>query len=157
MAALIQTLRKATPQITLSSQERIMKLSLQSEADGSVRMRLEGRVSQRDLQLSDPFTDTLGDQAYGRNVTLDMGDVLSLDSSGVNWLLISQKKMREAGGQLVLPASEPRVDRAGRIHTFCGALASTSDQAGWYQIAAHTAPAERSTTATNGRPSASWS
>ena len=131
MAALIQTLRKATPQITLSSQERIMKLSLQSEADGSVRMRLEGRVSQRDLQLSDPFTDTLGDQAYGRNVTLDMGDVLSLDSSGVNWLLISQKKMREAGGQLVLHSLSPislNVLKVLNLHTVFR-LAETEDAA----------------------------
>ena len=131
MAALIQTLRKATPQITLSSQERIMKLLLQSEADGSVRMRLEGRVSQRDLQLSDPFTDTLGDQAYGRNVTLDMGDVLSLDSSGVNWLLISQKKMREAGGQLVLHSLSPislNVLKVLNLHTVFR-LAETEDAA----------------------------
>jgi len=108
-----------------------MKLLLQSEADGSVRMRLEGRVSQRDLQLSDPFTDTLGDQAYGRNVTLDMGDVLSLDSSGVNWLLISQKKMREAGGQLVLHSLSPislNVLKVLNLHTVFR-LAETEDAA----------------------------
>ena len=40
------------------------------------------------------------------------------------------------GGQLVLPASEPHVDRAGRIHTFCSALSPTPAQAGWYQMAA---------------------
>jgi len=40
------------------------------------------------------------------------------------------------GGQVLLPASEVRVDRAGRIHTFCGALAPGPNQAGWYQMAA---------------------
>jgi xylulokinase len=40
------------------------------------------------------------------------------------------------GGQIVLPAPEVRVDRAGRVHTFCGALAPGPDQAGWYQMAA---------------------
>lgn len=40
------------------------------------------------------------------------------------------------GGQLLLPAREVRVDRAGRIHTFCGALEPTSGQAGWYQMGA---------------------
>jgi xylulokinase len=40
------------------------------------------------------------------------------------------------GGQIVLPAPEVRVDRAGRIHTFCGALAPGPDRAGWYQMAA---------------------
>jgi xylulokinase len=40
------------------------------------------------------------------------------------------------GGQLVLPAHEPHVDRAGRIHTFCSALAPAPGRAGWYQMAA---------------------
>ena len=40
------------------------------------------------------------------------------------------------GGQIVLPAPEVEVDRAGRVHTFCGALAPGPDQAGWYQMAA---------------------
>lgn len=40
------------------------------------------------------------------------------------------------GGQLVLPTPEVRVDAAGRIHTFCGALAPAPDQAGWYQMGA---------------------
>jgi xylulokinase len=40
------------------------------------------------------------------------------------------------GGQIVLPAPEVQVDRAGRVHTFCGALAPGPQQAGWYQMAA---------------------
>jgi xylulokinase len=40
------------------------------------------------------------------------------------------------GGQIVLPAPGVQVDRAGRIHTFCGALPPGPDQAGWYQMAA---------------------
>jgi len=40
------------------------------------------------------------------------------------------------GGQIVLPAPEVQVDRLGRIHTFCGALAPGPGQAGWYQMAA---------------------
>jgi len=40
------------------------------------------------------------------------------------------------GGQIVLPATGVQVDRAGRIHTFCGALPPGPDQAGWYQMAA---------------------
>jgi len=40
------------------------------------------------------------------------------------------------GGQIVLPASAVQVDRAGRAHTFCSALAPGPNQAGWYQMAA---------------------
>ena len=40
------------------------------------------------------------------------------------------------GGQLLLPASEPRVDHRGRLHTFCGALPPSPRRAGWYHMAA---------------------
>jgi xylulokinase len=40
------------------------------------------------------------------------------------------------GGQLIIPASSVEVDRAGRIHTFCGALTPGEGRAGWYQMGA---------------------
>lgn len=40
------------------------------------------------------------------------------------------------GGQLVQPVDDVRVDRRGRIHTFCSALAPSPGQAGWYQMGA---------------------
>ncbi len=40
------------------------------------------------------------------------------------------------GGQLVLPVETPRVDPAGRIHTFCHALEPAAGIAGWYQMGA---------------------
>jgi xylulokinase len=40
------------------------------------------------------------------------------------------------GGQLVLPANQPSVDRRGRIHTFCGALEPGTNRAGWYLMGA---------------------
>jgi xylulokinase len=40
------------------------------------------------------------------------------------------------GGQIILPASQALTDRAGRIHTFCGALVPERTQAGWYHMAA---------------------
>ncbi len=40
------------------------------------------------------------------------------------------------GGQLIQPVDEVRIDRRGRIHTFCSALTPGSQQAGWYQMGA---------------------
>lgn len=40
------------------------------------------------------------------------------------------------GGQLVQPVDDVLVDRLGRIHTFCSALAPGTRQAGWYQMGA---------------------
>ena len=65
-------------------------------------------MSQRDL-ISDeePLIEALGSNALAQKVLLDMSEVAALDSSGVNWLLICQRKMREAGGVLVLYAMSP--------------------------------------------------
>jgi xylulokinase len=57
---------------------------------------------------------------------------LGAGAAGAETLLLTIS----TGGQLVLPAHQPRVDTAGRIHTFCSALSPGPDQAGWYQMAA---------------------
>jgi len=97
-----------------------MKLCIQSENGGSVLVSLEGRVSQRDLEVSDPLESTLGHDVFSRHVGMDMSEVSSLDSSGVNWLLTTQKKMRTEGGQLVLHSLSPiakNVLRVLNLHT----------------------------------------
>lgn len=106
MATAVLIPRALDPFQPLTSRKR-MKLSIQSENGDSVLLDLEGRVSQRDIQLADPFEQTLGDDGFARKVAVDMSEVQALDSSGVNWLLVSQKKMREAGGQLVLHSLSP--------------------------------------------------
>ncbi len=40
------------------------------------------------------------------------------------------------GGQLVLPAFEFKIDKLGRMHTFCSALEPNPQQAGWYLMSA---------------------
>jgi xylulokinase len=40
------------------------------------------------------------------------------------------------GGQIILPAPRALTDRAGRIHTFCGALMPERTRVGWYHMAA---------------------
>lgn len=40
------------------------------------------------------------------------------------------------GAQLLLPVETVKIDRRGRLHTFCNALAPAPDQPGWYQMGA---------------------
>ncbi|MEO8495639.1 MAG: STAS domain-containing protein [Planctomycetota bacterium] len=84
-----------------------MKLTVQSENGDTVLLRIEGRVSQRDVEANDPIVDSLGEKAYSRRLVIDLSEVASLDSSGVNWLLVAQKHMREEGGRLVLHSLSP--------------------------------------------------
>ena len=80
-----------------------MKLFVHSRVGGTVRIQLQGRVSQRDLSASEePLGELLGEDAYAQKLLVDMSEVASLDSSGVNWLLICQKRVRQPGGRMVL-------------------------------------------------------
>jgi anti-anti-sigma factor len=85
-----------------------MKLSVLSRNEDAVYLRLEGRVSQREVAPNEePLGDLLGQEAYNRKLAIDLADVVTLDSSGVNWLLICQKRARQANGQLVLHSLSP--------------------------------------------------
>ena len=85
-----------------------MKLSIRSQQGDVVRLLLQGRVSQRELSnTEEPIGDLLGDSAYSNHMVVDMSDVASLDSSGVNWLLVCQKRVRENSGTFVLHSLSP--------------------------------------------------
>jgi len=84
-----------------------MKLTVQSENGDPILLRIEGRVSQRDVEVHDPIVECLGENVYSRQLVVDLSEVASLDSSGVNWLLVAQKRMHEHGGKLVLHSLSP--------------------------------------------------
>lgn len=85
-----------------------MKLTVDSQDDGVVRLSVSGSVSQAHVTpFAEPLVEVLGESAFSRKLLLDLSEVESLDSSGVNWLLICQKKMSDAGGQLVLHSLSP--------------------------------------------------
>jgi len=92
----------------LRRQDVRMKLSVQSREGDVCRIRLQGRVSQRDVTSGEePIADLLGENAYAQKLVVDLNEVATLDSSGVNWLLICQKRIRQAGGRLVLHSLSP--------------------------------------------------
>ncbi len=87
-----------------------MKLSLQSDNGEVVRIELAGQVIQKHISpFNEPLGELLRDDAYSRNVLIDMHDVELLDSSGVGWLLVCHKRFREKGGTMVLHSLSPVV------------------------------------------------
>ncbi len=85
-----------------------MNLSIQSEANDVLSLKLSGRVTQRNVTpYQDPLEVTVGQRGFGHMFVLDMSGVELLDSSGINWLLTSQKRVRESGGRLVLHSLSP--------------------------------------------------
>lgn len=108
-----------------------MHVSVESDNGEAVLLLLEGSVSQRDVALNDPIADALGEDGHARRIAIDMSEVASLDSSGVNWLLVRQKQMRKAGGKLVLHSLSPiamNVLKVLNLHTVFK-LADSQDEA----------------------------
>lgn len=80
-----------------------MKLKIAATDNGVVRAKASGKITQADVSpFLEPLGEAIGDDAYERCVLLDMAEVNTLDSSGVSWLLVCQKRFREGGGKLVL-------------------------------------------------------
>jgi stage II sporulation protein AA (anti-sigma F factor antagonist) len=114
-----------------------MKLSVHSENGDVLRLRLEGRVSQRDIAPNEePLSDMFGESVYGQRLALDMSNVVSLDSSGVNWLLVCQKRVRQAGGQLVLHSLSPIARNVIKVLNLQTVFRLADDEEGAVQLLA---------------------
>lgn len=80
-----------------------VKIQMQLGDDDIVMLELHGRLS-RDgwMDAADPISAICGDNIFSRKVMLNLSDANYLDSTGVEWLLVSNEKFHAAGGKLVL-------------------------------------------------------
>lgn len=75
--------------------------------DNVLRVRTEGAISCR--HKDDPLLALLGPHCYGHKVLLNLERSPSIDTSGVCWLMDSQKRFAQAGGRLVMYSVTPLV------------------------------------------------
>ena len=67
-----------------------------------------GRVREfSEAQAAEPLGDLLGPEPYARTILLNMGGVEMLNSNGIGWLLTCHRRVREAGGSIVLHGIPP--------------------------------------------------
>jgi anti-sigma B factor antagonist len=93
-----------------------MKLSIANSAGEEICVALAGRVTQRELNpLQDPLIELLGPGGYGKIVRLDLSEADYVDSSGIGWLLSCHKRMRQAGGRLLIERPHPVVQNVFRV------------------------------------------
>ncbi len=93
-----------------------MKMTVAADDGTLVQLALSGPVTQRELApQAEPLTDLLGPSAYAKRVIMDLNNVSYLDSSGVGWLLSCNKKMKLAGGKLILHSYSPIVSNVLRV------------------------------------------
>lgn len=85
-----------------------MKLTLLPlEADELIRIRCEGPLSRR--EPDDPLHRLLGPHCYSHKVLLNLEGCQMADTSGISWLLSSDRQFRKSGGRLVLYSVPPIV------------------------------------------------
>lgn len=97
-----------------------MKLSIapsQGTSEGNcVRVALAGKVTQRDINpFADPLIELLGPGGYGKLIRLDLSEADYLDSSGVGWLLTCHKRIKQAGGRLLIEKPHPMVANVFKV------------------------------------------
>ena len=87
-----------------------MKLSLQSEEDGIVRLQNEGEIRLGDqLRERSSVEEVLGPDCYSRRILLDLRNTSYIDSAGVGWLVKFHKLCQQFGGVLVLHSLPPAI------------------------------------------------
>lgn len=102
---------------------------LESNAD-CVRVELVGRLSHDGWPVGfDPFAELLGTEIYAHKVLLNLGRSTYLDSSGVSWLLDSNRRFQEAGGALVLHSATPLAAQFLKMMRMDLVLTVVSDEA----------------------------
>lgn len=68
-----------------------------------LRVELVGLLSREGWPPTfDPFVETCGAEVYGLKVLADLSRLTYLDSSGMGWIAVSNRRFRDAGGVLVL-------------------------------------------------------
>ena len=86
-----------------------MKLTVESEVDGVVKVSVTGMISLATASTVEPLGDLLGDDPYAKKILLNVGSAERIDSSGIGWLVTCHKRTKEGGGKLVIHSVQPFV------------------------------------------------
>lgn len=88
------------------------------------------RVTAADLAGGrDPMESLLGPSAFRRRVLLDLGGASAIDSSGIAWLVRTDRRFRQEGGKVVLHSVPPSVMDIMRVMRLPTLLHVASDEA----------------------------
>ena len=80
-----------------------MELNILSQNDSVVHVKASGEIRQRKLPGDkEPLSELLGADVYDKKVLFDLSDVKYIDSSGLGWLIVCQKRFKEHQGAIVL-------------------------------------------------------
>ena len=107
-----------------------MELSVQADDGNLLRLKIRGRITQIHMpaDLTEAFLRLLGPCGYARRVLVDLSESEFIDSSGLSWLVLLQKRFREAKGQLILHSIPVRVLEIIRVMSLDRVLRIAEDE-----------------------------
>ena len=103
---------------TLLSPRCTGAIELQITADDGfiVRAQIVGRMAHRfDASDEEPLHAALGYDTYNRRIMLDLSEVSAIDTSGLSWLLLVNKRLDYFAGKLVVYSLSPAVRSLLRV------------------------------------------
>ena len=112
-----------------------MNLSIISDDGDVIRVRCEGEISNAYFEANEPLENLLGAERMGRKVLLSLERVRFLDSSGMSWLLVRHKHIKERGGVFVLYDVPPLVRQPLEFTKLNRVLSIASDEAAARKLA----------------------
>jgi anti-anti-sigma regulatory factor len=79
-----------------------VQLRLVDEISGVIHLEASGDIRQEDVWQRDPLDDMCGSEIFKKRVVMGLMETTSIDSSGIGWLLLSERHFREQGGRFIL-------------------------------------------------------
>jgi len=105
-----------------------MDLSVIGYQNNVVQVACRGQITQTKLlPNADPLRELLGPNCYTQQVTLDLEKSTFIDSSGLGWLAVCQKRFTQGGGKFVLHSIPPLVMQVLQLVRFCSILTVRKD------------------------------
>ena len=83
----------------------------QESSDGAARLALTGELDMAATLALEPVVDQLLSEGT-RRITIDLGGLTFIDSTGISLLVTIYDRVREAGAELTLPRPPAEVARA---------------------------------------------
>ena len=97
-----------------------MELRVLDESGGVIHVEVSGDIRQEDVWQRDPLDAAQGAEIFKKRVVLGLVETTSIDSSGIGWLLLSERRFQEQGGRFILhslPAVVRQVIEFLHVHT----------------------------------------
>jgi stage II sporulation protein AA (anti-sigma F factor antagonist) len=86
-----------------SARVQIVDLKMENQAGGVCHLSLAGKISQTAVDSqSDQLSRLIGNANMNQKILVSLQQTDYIDSSGIGWLLATDKKIRDAGGRLIL-------------------------------------------------------